>query len=124
MQGITPLSPVLSWARQADRLAFVYYEKGKFDVYSITNPRELKRQPYKQGLGDSVGVLARATTRPSTPRDRCRCERTSARRSAKAARSTGPRRDSVRPAIWRSGTDTTRLAAAGLHRGACSTRPT
>ena len=63
-QGITPLSPVLSWAHQADRLAFVYYEKGKFDVYSITNPRKLIRQPYKQGAGDSVGVLARATTPP------------------------------------------------------------
>ncbi len=25
-QGITPLSPVMSWAREADRLAFVYYE--------------------------------------------------------------------------------------------------
>ena len=64
VQGITPLSPVLSWASQADRLAFVYYEKGKFDVYSITNPRGLKRQPYKQVVGDSVGVLARATTPP------------------------------------------------------------
>ena len=64
MQGITPLSPVLSWASQADRLAFVYYEKGKFNVYSITNPRGLKRQPYKQVVGDSVGVLARATTPP------------------------------------------------------------
>jgi len=64
VQGITPLSPVLSWARQADRLAFVYYEKGKFDVYTITNPRKLIRQPYKQAGGDSVGVLARATTPP------------------------------------------------------------
>jgi Tol biopolymer transport system component len=63
-QGITPLSPVLSWARQADRLAFVYYEKGKFDVYTITNPRKLARQPYKQVAVDSVGVLARATTPP------------------------------------------------------------
>ena len=61
VQGITPLSPVLSWAKEADRLAFVYYEKGKFDIYSITNPRALKRQPYRQVGSDSVGVLARAT---------------------------------------------------------------
>ena len=38
-QGITPLSPVLSWAREADRLAFVYFEASQYDVYSITNPR-------------------------------------------------------------------------------------
>ena len=63
-QGITPLSPVLSWARQADRLAFVYYEKGKFDVYSITNPRRLVRQPYQETAVDSIGMLARVTTPP------------------------------------------------------------
>jgi Tol biopolymer transport system component len=61
-QGITPLSPVLSWAQQADRLAFVYYDKGKFDIYSIANPRRLKRQPYRQVTTDSVGILARVTT--------------------------------------------------------------
>ncbi len=64
VQGITALSPVLSWAREADRLAFVYYEKGKFDVYTITNPRGLKREPFRQAAGDSVGVLARATMPP------------------------------------------------------------
>jgi Tol biopolymer transport system component len=64
VQGITPLSPVLSWAREADRLAFVYYEDQKFDVYSITNPRGLKRAPYQQPAVDSVGILARVATPP------------------------------------------------------------
>jgi Tol biopolymer transport system component len=45
--GITWLSPALSWAREADRLAFAYYEDGEFNVYSIDNPRSLKRQPYE-----------------------------------------------------------------------------
>ncbi|HEY7482078.1 MAG TPA: DPP IV N-terminal domain-containing protein, partial [Gemmatimonadales bacterium] len=62
-QGITPLSPVLSWAPKADRLAFVYFESSQYDVYSITNPRALKRQPYQQ-TQDSVGILARAVTPP------------------------------------------------------------
>ncbi len=62
-QGITPLSPVISWASQADRLAFVYFEAGQYDVYSVTNPRALKRRPYQQGQ-DSVGILARAVTPP------------------------------------------------------------
>ncbi|MGN6391076.1 MAG: BamA/TamA family outer membrane protein [Gemmatimonadales bacterium] len=63
-QGITPLSPVLSWARQADRLAFVYYQDQKYDVYTITNPRSLKRSPYQQPAVDSVAILARVTTPP------------------------------------------------------------
>ena len=63
-QGITPLSPVLSWAREADRLAFVYYEKQKYDVYTIANPRGLKRSPYQQPAVDSVAILARVGTPP------------------------------------------------------------
>ncbi len=45
-QGITPLSPVLSWARNADRLAFVYYSRDQYDIYGIDNPRSLKRAPW------------------------------------------------------------------------------
>ncbi len=45
-QGITPLSPVLSWARGADRLAFVYYTRDQYDVYAIDHPRGLKHAPW------------------------------------------------------------------------------
>jgi len=48
VQGITALSPVLSWAREADRLAFVYFEQGRYDVYSMNAPRSLKKQPWTQ----------------------------------------------------------------------------
>jgi Tol biopolymer transport system component len=63
-QGITPLSPVLSWAPKADRLAFVYFEKGKYDVYTLSNPRGLKRQPYQQTAPDSSGLLATTSAMP------------------------------------------------------------
>lgn len=46
-QGITPLSPVLSWAHTADRLAFVYYTRDMFDVYEIDNPRGLQKSPWQ-----------------------------------------------------------------------------
>lgn len=46
-QGITALSPVLSWAAQADRLAFVYYQRGEYDTYTIDNPRALKTEPWR-----------------------------------------------------------------------------
>jgi Tol biopolymer transport system component len=48
ISGITSLSPVLSWASKSDRLAFAYYESGSFNVYTIDNPRSLRRQPYQE----------------------------------------------------------------------------
>jgi Tol biopolymer transport system component len=68
-QGITPLSPVLSWAQKADRLAFVYFEKSKYDVYTLSNPRALKRQPYRHTTADSIGLLA---STPAPPVDTTR----------------------------------------------------
>jgi Tol biopolymer transport system component len=66
VSGITPLSPVMSWARDADRLAFNYYEKGQYDVYTLTNPRSLKRRPYEAPTApDSGALVAHATG--STP---------------------------------------------------------
>ena len=59
-QGIVPLSPVLSWARQADRLAFVYYEDGQYSVYSVDNPRSLRRQPYRAPATPPVTTLLAA----------------------------------------------------------------
>jgi Tol biopolymer transport system component len=58
VQGITPLSPVLSWAHGADRLAFQYYEDGKYDVYTLDNPRSLKRSPYTPVQSDTTKTLA------------------------------------------------------------------
>ena len=78
--GIMQLSPLLSWARLADRLAFVYYEDGNFNVYAVDNPRSLKRRPFpdgpappevsllaarrdtmRTGAGAAAGVMAGAT---------------------------------------------------------------
>jgi len=78
VQGITALSPVLSWAREADRLAFVYYSRDRFDVYSLDEPRLLKREPWRAApsaprdstLGPQLAYPgARDTVTPRTPRD-------------------------------------------------------
>jgi WD40 repeat protein len=63
-QGITPLSPVLSWSAGSDRLAFVYYEKEKYDVYTLDNPRSLKRDPYRPVRPDSAAAVASAAPGP------------------------------------------------------------
>ncbi|MFI5235794.1 MAG: BamA/TamA family outer membrane protein [Gemmatimonadales bacterium] len=62
--GITSTSPALSWAPQADRLAFVYYEKGNFDVYGLLNPRSLRQQPWTD-TPDEDAMASLTLTRPS-----------------------------------------------------------
>ena len=63
-QGITPLSPTLSWACGADRLAFVYYARDNYDVYVLENPTARQREPWnppalavRDSAGRPVGVL-------------------------------------------------------------------
>jgi len=85
VQGITPLSPVITWARQADRLAFVYYEDGQYSVYSVENPRSLKREPFR-------GPAVRAVTSLVAARD---AARDSASRATAALAAGGPARTSA-----------------------------
>ncbi len=62
-QSSTPLSPALSWAREADRLAFVYFENQNNDVYTIQNPRSLKREPWRPA--PATPVAARPDSLPA-----------------------------------------------------------
>ena len=63
VSGITPFSPSLSWAHEADRLAFAYYEDGEYNVYAVDNPRSLKRQPYQAPAVPQVTSLLAAQRR-------------------------------------------------------------
>ena len=65
IQGITPLSPVLTWSRLADRLAFVYYEDGQYSVYSVDNPRSLRRAPYRGPSAPPMVTLLTSEERDS-----------------------------------------------------------
>src|SRR5207237_1160037 len=47
ISAITEYSPAITWARKADRLAFTYYENGDYTIWSIANPRALKKLPYR-----------------------------------------------------------------------------
>ncbi len=39
VSGITPSSPAISWAAEADRLAFTYFEGAGYNIYLVDNPR-------------------------------------------------------------------------------------
>ncbi len=61
VNAITEYSPAISWARQADRLAMVYYENGDYSVWTVNNPRSLRGEPFR------AVARASATTAPVAP---------------------------------------------------------
>src|SRR5216110_441986 len=63
VSGITPYSPCLSWAHEADRLAFAYYEEDEYNVYAVDNPRSLRRKPYQAPAVPPVTSLLAAERR-------------------------------------------------------------
>ncbi len=52
VSAFTEYSPAITWARQADRLAFTYYENDQYRVWAVDDPRHL-REP---GPSDSSRV--------------------------------------------------------------------
>src|SRR4030095_4661557 len=65
VSGITPLSPTLSWSHNSDRLAFVYFEQGKYDVYSLSSPRLLKKEPWRDAKVTPAVIVARPEAAPA-----------------------------------------------------------
>jgi Tol biopolymer transport system component len=48
VSALTEQSPAISWARDADKLAFTYYEDSHYTIWALSNPRSLKRAPYRE----------------------------------------------------------------------------
>ena len=117
--GITPLSPALSWARQADRLAFAYYEDGDYNVYGVDNPRSLRRQPYQDSptppVTSLLAAMRRDTTRSSAPPAGAAMPTDQPRAAASVYRSpTGFRASSATPQRTDSTTGTTAVTVRTL----------
>jgi Tol biopolymer transport system component len=47
VSGITEYSPAITWAHQADKLAFTYFEDGDYTVWMTNNPRRLRGEPFR-----------------------------------------------------------------------------
>lgn len=58
VSAITEYSPAISWARNADRLAFNYFENGDYTIWSVNNPRSLKKAPFREKPADKPPVIA------------------------------------------------------------------
>jgi Tol biopolymer transport system component len=58
VSALTEYSPAISWARQADRLAFTYFDDGQYTIWTINNPRALRRMPYRESARVQVAGAA------------------------------------------------------------------
>ncbi len=65
--AVAEQSPAITWARDADVLAFVYYEKTDHAIWKIKNPRALKKQPFVETRVVAQGVGRPGTGAPGAP---------------------------------------------------------
>jgi hypothetical protein len=56
VSALTEFSPAISWARQADRLAFTYFEDERYTIWAVNNPRTLRRAPYRDPAPQTIVV--------------------------------------------------------------------
>jgi WD40 repeat protein len=47
--SVTEFSPAITWSHANDKMAFTYYENGEYTVWTIDNPRLLKRKAFEPG---------------------------------------------------------------------------
>ena len=58
VSAITEYSPAISWARGADRIAYTSFEKGDYTVWTIDNPRALKKAAFRPtGTNLALGLV-------------------------------------------------------------------
>ncbi|HEX5580269.1 MAG TPA: hypothetical protein VFX39_01760 [Gemmatimonadaceae bacterium] len=65
VSSFTDQSPAISWARRADKLAFVYFENGDYSVWWINNPRRHKGAPFRPTPATTVASAATPAVAPS-----------------------------------------------------------
>jgi dipeptidyl aminopeptidase/acylaminoacyl peptidase len=121
ISGITEYSPAITWARQADKLAFTYFEDGDYTVWMTNNPRRLRGEPFREKPTTTVVANANAalpTPRATVAQALAEIARDEQRRAAdmRAAIEAAARADSTRQDTTRRAADTTRAAGQDTTR--------
>jgi len=68
--SLTEFSPAITWSPATDRLAFTYLENGEYTVWTIDNPRSLKRQPFSAPASVAQMLASRADSVAAAKRAR------------------------------------------------------
>ena len=68
VSAITEYSPALSWARGADKMAFTYYERGDYTVWTFNNPRARRTTAFQPtGVNLAAGLVPADSTVAAAP---------------------------------------------------------
>jgi WD40 repeat protein len=110
--SMTEQSPAITWARQADKLAFVYMDNGDYTIWSIANPRQLKKEPFNPAA--ATVALATRGGEPLAARTTTPADSASLARAAAAA---------TLQQIAQRAVDTTFGRRLSVYRGAAGLRP-
>ena len=65
VSAITEYSPAISWAQTADRIAYTNFEKGDYTVWTIDNPRALKKTAFNPNTPNLVASILPVDTTPA-----------------------------------------------------------
>lgn len=68
--SVTEHSPAITWARGADKLAFTYHDNGEFAIWSISDPRALKKEPFASAAAPTVIAAATSAVTGDTAKSR------------------------------------------------------
>lgn len=107
VSSVTDNSPAITWARQADKLAFVYMDNSDYTVWAVSNPRQLKKQPFVAATATvATGIPAAGPLTATDTSAKARAEaalalQAIAQRAVEAGRDTSFGR---RISVYRSGT--------------------
>jgi Tol biopolymer transport system component len=62
VSAITEYSPAISWARTADRIAYTSFERGDYTIWTIDNPRALKKTAFNPNAPSILATNVRVDT--------------------------------------------------------------
>ena len=113
VQSLTENSPAITWARQADKIAFTYMDNNDFTIWSLANPRQLKKDPYREP--PKVVTVAKMTAADSAQQ---RASQAAAALQALAAQEAAKQQAAAPPAR-----DTTGGRRVSIYRGPTGIRP-
>ncbi len=98
ISAITEYSPALTWARKADKVAFAYYERGDYTVWTLDNPRGRKTVAYRPAGTQALATAAAVDTSSRSRLDSLTLRPRSGEPTSTYRGPTGSRPSSVLPA--------------------------
>src|SRR6267143_2988023 len=99
VSAITEFSPAISWARTADRIAYTSFERGDYTIWTIDNPRALKKTAFRpSGVNLAIGApLPDSLAKPKTGFDALTLRPRTGEPTSTYRAPTGSRQSSVLP---------------------------